>query len=118
MKPALQISGSIKVQMVKGVTKKGIAEALQSGGELLLQKANVDVPFDEGTLEGSGDVTKDVDQRIAAVSYSTPYAAYLHEHPEFNFQHGRKGKWLEDAARNNRSDIAELMAEVMKKHLT
>jgi len=39
------------------------------------------------------------------VSYDTPYAARLHEHPEYNFQNGRQGKYLEEPAMQNRAEL-------------
>ena len=73
--------------------------ALTKIGDDLLREANKDVPHDQGTLQLSGEV--DVEETAkgigGTVSYDTPYAKRLHENPQYNFNKGRKGKWLEDA---------------------
>lgn len=71
------------------------AGALLEAGEALLAQANEIVPLDTGALKGSGEVSVDERKLQAAVSYDTPYAVRLHEHPDYRFQRGRCGKWLE-----------------------
>lgn len=44
------------------------------------------------------------------VSYDTPYAVRLHEHPEYNFQGGREGKWLEKTVNEKSKDVLALLA--------
>ena len=65
----------------------------------VLRLSGHEVPKDEGVLEGTG--VADRDKQGAYVGYNKPYAARLHEHPEYNFQKGRKGKYLEDPIKNN-----------------
>lgn len=65
----------------------------------VLRLSQFEVPHDEGTLQNSGAV-ESVGQD-AVLGYHTSYAARLHEHPEYNFQKGRKGKYLEDPIREN-----------------
>jgi hypothetical protein len=65
----------------------------------LLRLSQMEVPHDEGTLQNSGVVEKVGDDII--VGYHAPYAARLHEHPEYHFQKGRKGKYLEDPTLKN-----------------
>lgn len=70
--------------------EKGLfAMAQDIGNESLKQ-----VPLDKGTLEHT--LAVDAEGDIAAISYDTPYAVKMHEHPEYHFQRGRKGKYLED----------------------
>lgn len=86
------------------------------GAEFLLAEAVDRSPWDEGTLAGSGAVepaTDPVDG--AAVSFDTPYAARLHEHPEYNFSTdsnpNAQGKWLENAAMGNKDEIGAIIAK-------
>ena len=80
--------------------------------ERLLALSSEQVPFDIGTLSGSGTVKPaTTPEGGAAVVYDTPYAARLHEHPEYNFQGGRKGKYLEDPAMENRDELAAIIAK-------
>lgn len=67
--------------------------ALDIGNEIL-RLSQMEVPHDKGTLQNSGTVEEIGDDVV--VGYHTPYAARLHEHPEYNFQKGRKGKYLSD----------------------
>lgn len=78
--------------------------------ERLLALSNAEAPLDIGTLIGSSTVIPATDPTEgAAVVYDTPYAARLHEHPEYNFQGGRKGKYLEDPAVANRAELGNII---------
>lgn len=100
---------------VRAATKKAMADAT----EYILQEANKIVPHDEGTLERSGSV--DVEETSKGVSgsvfYDTPYAARLHEHPEYNFQNGREGKYLEKTINNEGDVIKDYLKDAYAKVL-
>ena len=66
----------------------------------VLRLSQREVPHNVGTLQNSGFVD-DVKNGESIVGYNTVYAARLHEHPEFKFKKGRKGKFLEDPIKNN-----------------
>lgn len=79
-----------------------LAKGLFDAGQYLLQEAQQRVPMNRGMAGGlmsSGESHVDKAKMEVIVSYGNdgehPYAARLHEHPEYNFQHGREGKWLE-----------------------
>lgn len=86
----------------RGVEKAGKGATLDAA-EQLLDLANEHVPFEFGTLKASG-LAQSVQTRSkggmfssgfeAIVSYDTPYAVHLHEHPEFKFKPPGTGKWL------------------------
>lgn len=81
-------------------------------GDTLLNLSNKEVPHDEGILASTGVVTpvgEDVE-----VGYHTAYAARLHEHPEYRFQKGRKGKYLEDPLKMNLPKWLEVYAKEME----
>lgn len=79
--------------------------------EHLLGLSLQEVPFDQGTLSSTGAVERATDpEEGAAVTFDTPYAAYLHKHPEFNFQNGRKGKYLEDPALEHKEELGAIIA--------
>lgn len=78
---------------VKDALARVGSDTVADVGEFVLEEANRTVPIEEGTLERSGFV--DVDGLEATVSYDTSYAARLHENPQYHFQHGRRGKWLQ-----------------------
>lgn len=92
-------------------------EGLQDGAEHILDEANTIVPYREGTLMQSGAVTPDPVSKTVFVSYDTPYAVYLHEHPEFNFRNGREGKWLEKTMNNEARAVLNYVARRVRQEI-
>lgn len=84
-------------------------------GDELLRLSQAEVPHDEGTLANTGISDEDGDDHI--VAYNTPYAARLHEHPEYNFQKGRKGKYLEDPIKHNQGAFKTIFETEFTKGL-
>jgi hypothetical protein len=83
--------------------------------ERLLALSNAEAPLEIGTLIGSSTVIPATDPTEgAAVTYDTPYAARLHEHPEYQFQNGRKGKYLEDPAVENRGELGDIIRKQVR----
>lgn len=74
-------------------------KALEATGFELMRLSQFEVPHNEGTLQDSGTVEIVGDD--AVFGYHTVYAARLHEHPEYRFQKGRKGKYIEDPIDRN-----------------
>ncbi|MCE5322143.1 minor capsid protein [bacterium] len=97
--------------------KEAAAEGLLLGAEYLLEESNRVVPHNEGTLQRSGETSVDDEKLEANVSYDTPYAARLHEHPEYKFQNGRIGKWLEVTLKKCESEVAKIIAGPIKRVL-
>ncbi len=121
---------------VKAISNAPV-RALYLAGEGILEEANRLVPHDQGTLQNSGTVTCDelpdgqavFDEALGGksmakafpgqpksaimISYNTPYAVRLHEHPEYEFQDDRQGKWLETALNEHAERI--LLAEIEKE---
>lgn len=82
---------------------QGKSEA--AGGKIcreLLRLSSFEVPHDKGLLQTSGTYEQ-VAPDEWLVGYNKVYAARLHEHPEYHFQKGRKGKYLEDPLKMNLS---------------
>jgi len=68
------------------------------------------------------------DEIVAIVAFNTPYAARLHEHPEFEFGHTREkrgrppvqgtgGKYLEKPLSQNREGYMKVVAGEIKREL-
>lgn len=96
-------------RLVDGLPER-IAAGETKAAERLLALSAEQVPLDIGTLQGSGAVVPATDpERGAQVVYDTPYAARLHEHPEYDFQGGRKGKYVEDPAVENRKELGDII---------
>jgi hypothetical protein len=105
------------IKMLKNIDGKldgAVKEALQNMGEELLSDANKQVPVESGALKSSGDVKKSGSNSVE-VGYHTVYAARLHEHPEFNFKNGKKGKYLEDPLKNNLPKWEKIFIDRIKK---
>jgi len=81
---------------------------LYAAGKVVLERANLHVPYMLGTLKDSGRVTVVAGEAI--VSYDTAYAARLHEHPEYDFQNGREAKWLEHAHAESTEEAVQAIA--------
>lgn len=77
----------------------------------ILRLSGMEVPHDKGLLQNSGNVEDEKDQ--STVGYNKVYAAHLHEHPEYRFQKGRKGKYLEDPIKRNLGVFIQYIKEAM-----
>lgn len=76
--------------------------AVKAVADEILRLSQFEVPHDTGQLQNTGHVEPGgSDDQI--VGYNKIYAARLHEHPEYHFQGGRKGKYLEDPIKRNLS---------------
>jgi hypothetical protein len=85
-------------------------EALMLGAEVLLTESIKSSPHDEGILDQSAKTSGDFAKMTTVVSYDTPYAVRLHEHPEYNFQGKGRGKWLEKTLQEEKSMLTALIA--------
>lgn len=79
----------------------------------ILRLSQFQVPHDTGLLQNSG-TTQPEDDGSTVVGYNKVYAARLHEHPEYRFQKGRKGKYLEDPIKQNLSVFKRFMQDALK----
>lgn len=93
--------------------------ALKDAAEHVLTESNKIAPLDEGDLTRSGNVDSGLESGTptAVVYYDTPYAAKVHEHPEYNFQNGREGKYLEKTLENEREAILRYLADECRRAL-
>ena len=103
-------------QVIANIAKKEI-EALKDGCEFILQESNKIVPHDEGTLMRSGNTSIDENSKTGSIYYDTKYAIRLHEHPNYTFQKGRQGKWLETTLRTNNKQLLDYMKKKLQEGL-
>lgn len=95
--------------------KAAVFTATGKVADELLRLSQIEVPHDKGTLQNSGSAQPDPEDETAhIVGYNTVYAAHLHEHPEYHFQAGRKGKYLEDPMKKNNNTFLNFMGESVK----
>lgn len=92
----------------------GKYSAMDIGNEIL-RLSQIEVPHDKGTLQNSGTVEEIGDDVV--VGYHTPYAARLHEHPEYRFKKGRKGKYLEDPIKRNEQILGIKFSKTFEEKL-
>jgi hypothetical protein len=89
------------------------SHATYATGLEVLRLSQREVPHDKGELQNSGHVAQDGEDAI--VGYNKVYAARLHEHPEYRFQKGRKGKYLIDPIKHNIRQLLEFMGNIFKR---
>ena len=87
---------------------KATLRGLNDVASEVLRLSMFEVPHDTGMLQSSGHVEPVKDDEVI-VGYNKVYAARLHEHHEYRFQKGRKGKYLEDPIKNNLSTYLKYM---------
>lgn len=83
--------------------------ALFDASHYVLEKANETVPIREGILQASGYA--DSDERMATISYDTPYARRQHEEMSYRHPQGRRAKWLELTLREQATQVLNIMAK-------
>ena len=105
--------GSKIIQEVKA----GIESGLFAGGSHILNESNNIAPIDQGPLTQTAGVAVDGQAGKANIYYVQKYAARLHEHPGYNFQHGRQGKWLEKTMLSSGEQAQQLIAQEIKRRL-
>lgn len=88
-------------------------QAIHDVASEILRLSSFEVPHDTGMLQASGHVEDAKEESI--VGYNKVYAARLHEHPEYRFQKGRKGKYLEDPIKNNLSVFIKYIKDGMER---
>jgi hypothetical protein len=106
--------GKVSIEWEHDVPKKakeliqkmveGLWEASETATDIIGNESEKQVPFDIGTLRDSWKVTPLTKEIGFVMSYNTPYAARLHEHPEYKFKNRRKAKYLEQPIEENLGD--------------
>lgn len=87
-------------------------EATVRGGERLLESARTRVPYATGELAGSARLVAD-DEGVA-VGYEAKHARFLHAHPEWNFEGGRSGRWLEETIEEEADAVGQVMTDTFR----
>lgn len=102
-----------KIDEAINKTRSNKIEALRAVGDEIMRLSESEVPHDVGDLSASG-VVRD-DNEDVYVGYNKMYASRLHENPQFNFQKGRKAKYLEDPIKNNLSSFKKFFEKELWK---
>lgn len=106
------VSSTSNFGQVSDMVLAGILRGETLAAERLLALSLPRTPLRDGPLRETGAVVPAVDpQEGAAVTFDTPYAARLHEHPEYNFSEpGTGGKFLENPAMENSRELGQIIA--------
>lgn len=99
---------------IEEAKRRGIETALYMGGSHVLNKSTAKAPKDEGVLIQTAGVSVDVDAGKANIYYTQKYAARLHENPQFKFQGGRQGKFLEEPLLSESDVIARIFGDALR----
>lgn len=100
------------LEKVQGNVTQAVRDVASEILRLSISGPPAEVPHDKGSLQSSSQV-EDVDETESIVGFNTTYAARLHEHPEYQFQKGRKGKFLEDPIKNNSHTFVEYFRKLL-----
>lgn len=116
----VEVSFTNRVPEVTVEMLQRLPGALDVGAERLLARSVERSPWDEGTLANAHSVERATSpDEGAAVVADTPYAARLHEHPEYNFatdaNPNAQGKWVENAALEHKDEIGEVIAAELRR---
>ena len=94
---------------------KSVRRGVNDVANEVLRLSSFEVPHDTGALQNSGHVEDH--GNYAIVGYNKVYAAKLHESPQFNYQKGRKAKYLEDPIKNNLTVFQNFLGRIIKESL-
>ncbi len=96
-------------------SKTWVEKASMDLASEILRLSSFEVPHDKGLLQSSGMV--EAEEKGAIVGYNKVYAARLHENPQYHFQGGRKGKYLEDPIKKNMKVFLDFIGNIIKGEL-
>jgi len=108
-----QVQDNLKKLLKKA--QSGIVNVLSGIAGEILRLSSFEVPHDTGLLQNSGGFEPDGEN--VKVGYNKTYAARLHEHPEYHFQKGRKGKYLEDPIKKNMDVFIKFAGQAFKTEM-
>lgn len=106
---------------VRDAMMKALAEAGEEVLELSAERVPVLDEADQskgrtsGKLRSTAKLKEDPERLRVALSYGTPYAAYIHEHLDFAHPNGGQAKFLESAINESRDTIAAKLADAGRR---
>jgi len=110
------------LRKLKASVQGKVKEAVYMGASVIGNESEKQCPYDTGFLKDSYDqkeMMKGGDVYGYTIGYGikhrVPYAIRLHEHPEYKFQRGKKGKYLEDPIKMNLGNWQGKMRNKLKE---
>jgi hypothetical protein len=102
------------------IDKKAEQACFVGAASIMLESEKI-CPFDTGNLKDSGNIEKlgtEIGYKFGyGMRYPVVYARRLHEHPEYKFKNGRKGKYLESPIKENTGDWHSKVRNKLKEAL-
>lgn len=111
---AIRVNVTDRTGEAKDAAHMGLTEAVAEAGRRLLDAANVEVPYDEGELEASGQVV--TEGTSARVLYTARHAVPQHERMDYRRQAGR-AKWLQLALQEQGDQVLEIAGHAIRVRL-
>lgn len=101
MRPAVSIKWEdslTKALSSMRAKSKGLSQDLAHGAKVVLDDARDRVPKESGHLASTGRIKRNRGGvNTVAITFSGPYARWIHEHLFFKHPRGGQAKYLEDA---------------------
>ena len=111
----LRVRAQIDTAKFREAIRNGSRRGMYAAMDHLGTVSKEQVPLRDGPLRDSGNPSVSADGKTGCYSFDTPYAVVQHEHTEFQHQHGRKAKYLEDPV--NDKAVQEEMLELLRDEL-
>lgn len=117
MNKSLVVKFEWEGEAAKAIVQSAIDEAMIRSLDHIIEEANKIVPHREGTLMRSGDFDFRRGGKEGTIYYDTPYARRLHENPQYRFNKGRKGKWLEKTMEEEYDNVMSFISSKISQAL-
>ena len=100
---------------IEAAVARAALNGLETAADVLLEEANRTIPFEFGDLAGSGDTSVDASALKSNVYYTAPYAPRQHEDTTLRHAQGRRARWLELAAQENKDTLAGYVMNAIRQ---
>jgi len=100
--------------LAKAAAHDGINDGIQMSMVVIVDATEQIIPFLSGELEGSGGMDLAENLETGHIFYDTPYAAAMHQHPEYDFRGGRRGNYLKSTMSGSRKRVLDMFGNGLK----
>lgn len=100
--------------MAKRAAHEGILDGIEASAIVITAASSQIIPYLTGRLEASGGFDISDDLETGTIFYDTPYAARMHQHPEYDFRGGKRGKFLKSTMSGSRRKVLDMFGNGLK----
>ena len=97
---------------------EGIIDGIEASALVITAASSQIIPHLSGYLEGSGGIDIAENLETGTIYYDTPYAARLHQHPEYDFRGGKRGKFLQSTMSGSRRKVLDMFGNGLKSRFS